>query len=81
MTKRFILSEKPEDALAAIEWAKEEQARIEKSEELTKKWKEILTSIIIANLQKAKAQQKCQRTLLIAGLKFVNLILSEKSWK
>lgn len=55
MTKKFILSEKPEDALAAIEWAKEEKARIEKSEALTKKWKEILTPIIVANFQKAKA--------------------------
>lgn len=56
MIYRDILSEKPEDALAAIQWAKEEKARIEKSEALTKKVKERITPIIVASFKNIKAQ-------------------------
>lgn len=54
MVDRDILSEKPEDALAAIQWAKEEKARMEKSDAITKELKAKLTPIFIANFQKAK---------------------------
>lgn len=56
MIYRDVLSEKPEDTLAAIQWGKDEKARIEKSEAATKRVKERLTPIIIANFQKAKAK-------------------------
>ena len=49
MEEHILLSERYEDQLKAVEWAKAEQARIlrEKGERLTKELKEKMTPIIM----------------------------------
>ena len=49
MEEHILLSEKYEDQLKAVEWAKAEQARIlkEKEKRLTKELKEKMTPIIM----------------------------------
>lgn len=55
MTKRVILSEKPEAQREAVLWAKEELERINRSDEATKKMKEKFTQLFLDNIKKAKA--------------------------
>lgn len=51
---RDTLSEKPIDTLLAIQWAKEAQERIEKSNAATKEMNEKLGPVFKANIEKAK---------------------------
>jgi hypothetical protein len=54
MIDRDILSEKPEDTLAAIQWAKKQKELREKSDALTARYSKTLAPILSANYQKAK---------------------------
>lgn len=59
MDDRVILSERLEDQLKAVEWAKAEQTRLlkEKGERLSKELMQKLTPFIL-NQQKGKMQKK-----------------------
>lgn len=59
MEEHILLSERYEDQLKAVEWAKAEQARIlkEKGERLTKELKEKMTPIIM-QAKKDKIQKE-----------------------
>jgi hypothetical protein len=58
MIDRNILSERPEDTLAAIQWAKKQKELREKSDALTTRLSKTLAPILSENYQKAMAKKK-----------------------
>lgn len=63
MIDRDILSEKPEDTLAAIQWAKKQKELREKSDALTARFSKTLAPILSANYQKAMAKKGTKSSL------------------
>lgn len=57
MIQKNILSERPEAQQEAVLWAKEVQARIERSDKATKEFKEKFTTLFLENIQKYKVSK------------------------